>query len=509
MRLNSKITSSVAGASVILSLMGILGKGIGFIREIIYANNFGLSSEFELFLTSAALPVVLNSAAIYLCQHYFIPAFNRIKNESEKAGNDFFNYTFWWFVFGGFIVSGILFFLSNLMLNFYLGSISFELKQKGLQIFLIFLLTIPINAGISVITAYLQANFNFIYPALSQVLLNIVIIVLIILFTNVFQIFILPVSFVAAYLIAFIMLYKPVRNKISFNLEKIFKFRYKLSDVNILISLIFIEVLSLSYILIDRYFIGEVPDGGIAALNYALVIYLLPISIFSIPLITTMFSKFSRSSGLNDVLETDFYNASRINVFIFLPITFLLYLWGDLFLKLFYERGEFSSNDTLLTYAALQSYSIGLIFYSAYLIAVKLLYSINKYNLVLVISIIAFLLKILFNFLLVDSLEQNGLALSTSFIYIFLFFVGLYLSLKQIKARNKFFMVNVILYFVANGTISYIVSYFLVLIFGIEGIISNILQITIFILTYVINSYLLKDKEYYTIKNTMVNILNR
>ena len=68
--------------------------------------------------------------------------------------------------------------------------------------------------------------------------------------------------------------------------------------MNILISLVFIEGLSLSYTVIDRYFIGEVSVGGIAALNYAFVIYSLPISIFSIPLITTMFSKFSSSPKL-------------------------------------------------------------------------------------------------------------------------------------------------------------------------------------------------------------------
>jgi len=316
-------------------------------------------------------------------------------------------------------------------------------------------------------------------------------------------------SFTAAYLVVFVLLCYPVRVKLKFVSVHILKLRYKLSDINILISLIFIEGLSLSYVLIDRYFIDRVPEGGIATLNYALVIYSLPVSIFSLPLITTMFSKFSRSLAISpEILRTAFNSASRINIFIILPLAFLLFFWGDFFLQLFYERGEFSSTDTILTHNVLQYYTLGLIFYSTYLIAVKLLYSINKYNLVLIISVIAFLLKIFFNFLLVDNLKQNGLALSTSFIYIFLFFVGLFLVIKQIEMKNKFFHINMIIYFAINGMISYFVSYFAVMLLGKKGIILNALQILIFLFVYLINSNLLKDQEYITIKNTVFNILS-
>ncbi len=506
MKINTKIASSIAGASAILTLMGIISKGIGFIREIIYANNFGLSSEFDLYLTSAALPLVINTSLIYLCQHYFIPAYNKVKKESEPKSIDFFNYIFWWFIFVGISIAVLLFICSGLIINFYLSSISFELQQKGLQIFSLFLITIPLNAGMSVITAYLQANFNFVYPAASQIVLNIVVIILIIFFTEIFRIFVLPLSFVMAYIIAFIFLFNLVKDKLKFVSGHILKLRYNLSHINTLISLVFIEGLSLSYVLIDRYFIGKVPEGGIAALNYALIIFSLPVAIFSLPLLTTMFSKFSQSSSNSpEMLRTDFMNASKINLFIIIPVAFVLFLWGDFFLHIFYERGEFTAADTLLTYTALQYYTLGLVFFSTYLIMVKLLYSINKYNLILIISVIAFLLKIFLNFLLVDNLKQNGLALSTSIIYMFLFIAGFYLVMKKINIKENFIIINLI-YFATNAIVSFLIVYVALNIVNTNAFFSNILGLIIFLGIYTLNSFLKKDSEFRLIKKAVLNI---
>ncbi len=117
----------------------------------------------------------------------------------------------------------------------------------GIKIFTLFLITIPINAGMSVIMAYQQAKFKFVNPAVSLIVLNISVIILILLFSDLFAILILPISFVIAYIVAFIFLLIFVRDNVRFTFTKIFKVRYKLSEMNILISLIIIEGLSLSY----------------------------------------------------------------------------------------------------------------------------------------------------------------------------------------------------------------------------------------------------------------------
>lgn len=510
--LNHK-SKSVANASILLFIFGIIAKIIGLLREIIYANNFGLSKEYDLFLTIAAIPVVINSMMLYLSQHYFIPIYNKLSDvksndDSYLTKNDFFNYSFWWFTIFGIIVALVLYIFAKIIFNSYLNFLSSEIFEKGILIFYLLLITIPLNASISIISAYMQANFNFILPVISQLILNIILILLTIFFTNLLDIFILPVSYVIAYLISFLSLLVFVYPKLKFAKSLIFKSRFKKSDFSIFISLIFIETLSLSYVITDRYFIGQVPEGGIAALNYAMIIYLLPYTIFSLPLINVIFSKFSEVVSKTSVsLSNTFLDSSRINIFVMVPVIILIFFWGDLFLRILYERGKFTSSDTLMTFQVLQNYCLSLIFFSNYLISVKLLYSINEYKKVLLFSILALAMKIGLNFILVDKLEQNGLALSTSFIYLLLFISGYYFSNKLLKIENKLFHFNSIIYFLLNGLISYILSNQLIKIISFNSIIDQFVAVILFIIFYIINSSLLFDKEFITIKKELLKLL--
>jgi len=506
----NKVITSIAKATVLLTLFTILSKVIGLFREMIYARNFGLTSQFDLFLVSAVIPIVINTSIVYLGQHYFIPAYNRAKSVSEEEAYNFFRTTFWIFIFGGVLLALILFFLSGTIVNIFLSSQSLQFQETGTEIFLLLLITIPINAGMFIVIAYLQANFRFIYPAITQIIMNIILLTVIISFTDVFEIFVLPLAFLISYLSAFIIILIPVRKFISFTFPTLLKFKQNLKDINVVVSLIFIEGLSLSYILVDRYFFGDIPSGSIAALNYALIIFSLPVSVFSISLITTFFSKFSKAS-VNDKeqLNIDFKKAITINIFIMLPVSIVLLFWGDLFIQLFYQRGKFTASDTVLTHNILQYYVISLIFFSSYLVIVKLLYSVNKYRYVLVISMIAFVLKIVFNFSFVNTLQQNGLALSTSIVYTFLFLTGSFIVTNVLNIKNKYFHFIDILYFIINATVSYLVSLIILNFYVVQGLYSKITSIVLFLSVYIINSKLLDDKEFELIKNSLVSFLQK
>ena len=64
--MNQKFTSTIAGASIFISIVGLLSRGLGFIREMIFANNFGLETEFDLYLVGAVLPISIKSVILYI-----------------------------------------------------------------------------------------------------------------------------------------------------------------------------------------------------------------------------------------------------------------------------------------------------------------------------------------------------------------------------------------------------------------------------------------------------------
>ncbi len=508
--MKKKFGSTVAGASLILSIIALFSKGIGFIREVIYANKFGLSTEYELFLVGAAVPIFINTAIIYLTQNYYIPSYNQALRISKEASLEFFNFTFWWLIIICIFISLLLAALSSIVISFFIGDTSSTTSIIGRKIFLLFILTIPFNAVIAVISAKMQADFKFIYPAVIQIVLNLLVIIFILVFTDYMKIFVLPISFVAAYIISALILIKVTSSEIKFSPKTIFNKMQIYSDYKSFVFLLIIEILSLSYMILDRYFYDVVPDGGIAALNYAIVIFALPISIISLPFVTTVFSKFSQNSNFAQELnKEDYKNALTINNFLMIPISFLMLFGGELFLSFFYEHGQFTSESTKITAGTLNYYTIGLVLYSSYLIVVKYLYSTKLIGKVLFISILAFVLKLVFNLIFVKYLFQDGLALSTSLVYIISFIVGFYFINAGLSFSERSFYLKSLIYFFINSLISLVITFLVVNVTPNGNIYQNIFAGLLFVFIYSMNSFLLKDKEFNLIVETVNKFFSR
>ena len=74
--MSRKFTSTVAGASLLLATLGLLSRGIGFIREVVFASYFGLGKNYDIYLVGAVLPITIDTIIFYLVQNYFIPSFH-------------------------------------------------------------------------------------------------------------------------------------------------------------------------------------------------------------------------------------------------------------------------------------------------------------------------------------------------------------------------------------------------------------------------------------------------
>jgi putative peptidoglycan lipid II flippase len=167
-----RFTETIAGASIFISILMLVSRGFGFLREVVFAGYFGTGEQFDLYLVGAVLPITINTIIFYLGQNYFIPAYNKFVISRGSEASFFATQIFVKFIFGGIILSGLLFLVSDLIINLYLHSSSIEICSVANSIFRIFLMTIPLMAGISILSAYLQAKLEFRYPALSRLFLN-------------------------------------------------------------------------------------------------------------------------------------------------------------------------------------------------------------------------------------------------------------------------------------------------------------------------------------------------
>jgi len=263
-----------------------------------------------------------------------------------------------------------------------------------------------------------------------------------------------------------------------------------------LITIILIESLSQLYLLFDRYFYADITSGGIAALNYAFIIWILPVTIFSLSLATAVFPIISQAiSNYSQEQVEKIYNENiSVNTFLFIPLAFILFFYGDTIIRILFERGKFVEESTTMTYNVLRYYSISLVFYSIYAVFNKIFYSLNKIKMLLWITVVGLLIKLVLNFLLID-LKQNGLALGTSISYIFFFFATYFILNANLKIKNRSLLIKDIVMHFTNCIICFLTVRFIYSIFDINNIVLDATVILFFVCIYSLNSILLKHQS--------------
>ncbi|CZE51054.1 integral membrane protein MviN [Campylobacter geochelonis] len=179
---------------------------------------------------------------------------------------------------------------------------------------------------------------------------------------------------------------------------------------------------------IDTWFASFLAFGSISYLYYTNRIFQLPLALFAIALSTALFPKISKQikSG-NDTLALNLLSQS----FHFLLALLLFSTIGGVMLSkeiiaLLFQRGEFTSTDTLNSAPVLVAYMVGLVPFGLAKIFSLWLYAKMKQNIAAKITIQTLVLNLLLCALLVKPLGASGLALASSV-------GGLYLLVMNIK----------------------------------------------------------------------------
>jgi len=128
---------------------------------------------------------------------------------------------------------------------------------------------------------------------------------------------------------------------------------------------------------VDLLLASLLATGALAALGYAQILYLLPVSLFAMSVAAAELPELSRSSQDPDELVGRLdAGLRRITFFIgFTTVTYLVA--GDLIVSAVYERGRFEDSDTTLVWMILAAYSLGLPAIGASRLMQNVLYSVG------------------------------------------------------------------------------------------------------------------------------------
>ena len=402
-------------------------------REAVQAYLFGATLLVDAFVISFNFPEMIQTLFFSgATSAFLIPVCSRYledREEFSKVYSLFINVA----IIITVLVSIALLLASGPVMQLIAPGFKPEGRHVARYLFIIMIPVIPLHAMLSVMKAFLNAKEHFAAPELSGIIWNVIFILAALTISGTIGIYSLAVG-VTLGAVAQILLQIPYLRSLGIHYEMILPLDHpSLNQARRLFTgaLIATSVVPINSF-VGRTIASYLPAGNVASLAYAFRIFILPFSLFAVPVYTVLFSKLSRLYHEEDWQGIDSHiDSSLVLVCITLiPSTIFICVAGDVLVKLLYQRGAFTTKDTLMTYRALSGYSLGLIFYALSISFARIFNARHDMKTPAVIGLTSIGLNAILVYLLMKPFGNLGVALATSTISFYNFTV-LYVIYKR------------------------------------------------------------------------------
>ena len=433
-KIKRRLSSSQSIAAGTLSIMffTVLSKGLGFVREMVLAANFGTSWRLDALIVAMDPALKIGGLLSSAIASMMIPIFVNLRaNRDNKALKEYTS--------GIILITAMLLLAFGCLLTFFpeffvrLFAPRFNPEETAYAIRKMRIMgLLPLLQGFNTLaSSVLKSEKKYMLYSSVQLIFNIVAIPTIILFAPFFS--------EASYLLAFIV------GTFLMNLAFLYIIRGKLQPVGfrgvlknpairetLVLALPLIMSGSLGIInnIVDKAFASSLATGSISSLRYAQTMKGMITSIVVGSLMTTVFTELSESGGKKDhsALEFRLRKSSTDLLNFLIPLTAWAVLMARPLIALFFERGEFTDRSTTIVSAAFIGYSLTIVIAPVGQLISKTFVAFKKTYLTFFISLMSIGLNYLFNFLLIQRFNTMGIAISTSLVSIINILILYYLQ---------------------------------------------------------------------------------
>lgn len=422
-------------AAGLVAALSILSRLLGYVREALLASRFGASAVTDAFLVAQEIPASIYfviSASLVLA---FIPVYRsmvqkRGEAEAWRLFNSVLNVTG--------VISVLLLVVGWIFAPFYMPLLvpgfpaeAVELVVKLTRTMLPLLLIMGMNglAG-----AVLNARERFGAPALVGFLSNLIVVAALFLVTKPEQIFWVAVGVVLGGLLG-MLVQVALLPRLGYRYQARIDWQDPMLGLvgRLIVPVVIATSVQQVQTFATRLVASGLAEGTISALNYANRIAALPYGVIGVAVTTVLFPTLAEQGAgerLAELRET-ISRGMKILAFLLVPMAVGTFLFGEPLIRLVFERGAFTAEDTQVTGLALQYYCLGILFIGWVDLFNRTLYAVQDSTGPMFAAILTVVLNVVGNYLLVGPLGHGGLALSASISYL----VGVMLLLWRVQRR--------------------------------------------------------------------------
>lgn len=419
-----------------IAIFTVFVKLVAALKEIVIAYRYGVSDVLDAYLIAfmyASFMVTILGGSF---SSALVPTYVAVRlNQGRVAAQALLAKVTGWsgiiFITAAIVLAALSFWLVPLV-----GS-GFDEKTLALTLKMVpILLPVMIFFGLSSIwSPVINSHGSFKFPALTPIFPSLGIIVFIYLCPASWGGYALALGSVIGYFLEMIVLGVWLQR---FDLSPIpsLEIDNQLKTVGILfLPLLFSAMMNTGMGIVDQSMAAMLEKGSVAVLNYGYRVVGIIFS-FSAAIWIVALPKFSKLAAAKDYssLRSSMMQQIRAIMTLTIPLVIILILLSNLIVKILFERGAFTSEDTQIVALIQSFYLIQTPFYICSGLIVRMLSSLNQNKILIWGGAMALGANIVLNLLLMKIFRVAGIALSTSFVSVITFcFLLFALNLKLKK----------------------------------------------------------------------------
>jgi putative peptidoglycan lipid II flippase len=414
--LGRRFIRRIPRGALMLSFIAAVNVVLGFAREGVIAYHFGTSADLDTFLVAFTLPrlIVMQSAQITVS--IILPLY--VAHLEAGRRDDATALLRRWFVFLVKVMTGFCIAAALLapVLTYLIGPGLSAAQRDDASTWLRWLLpyvwVITLAGCFKVV---LDQNRRFFMPAMSGAFVSIAVIVACFAAASSMGVAAMVPGYIAGGLIAFVFQWK----QSSEYEPKLMSFREM--PVHIQLPLLSGGIMVLNSfahqanLIIDRVFASSLPEGSIAALNYAHSILMVPQSVVSAALATALFpvlAEMISRGAWRQAFQTTLRWTIVVMFLSLIPVLAMIF-WRHELVTLIFERGAFGQRATEMTSTVVLVLSFTLLVQGSNALVMRLLLAQQQLRLILITTLLAVLAKVIANLVLVPDFGLQGVAWAT------------------------------------------------------------------------------------------------
>lgn len=401
-----------------LMFITIISKIFGFVREAVMANYIGAGELKSIYTTANTLPVVVaNFVAVGIISG-FIPIYNRAKNEEGEASAEKFTSN----IFNILMVFATIALIFGLVFAKPFSKVlSPDLDGEWLDLAAnytrIMMFAVYAYLYSAVFRGYLNIKGDFFNPAITGIIMNIVIIIFTVLTGKTGNAYLLIIGALLGNVLQYILFPRATR-KSGYHHDRIIDFsnKYVRQLMVIAIPVIVSSAAGEISIIVDNSMASAYfGKASISKLFYAKTMLTLITGVITVSVTTALFPKIAElgQSGKINAMKKSISSSVVTTLLLVVPATIGMSVLSQPIIELVFERNAFTPEDTIIVASLLSSYAPFIIFQSISDVVDRGFYAVGDSKTPVIIVVIQQLINIIFNMILINFFGINGLALST------------------------------------------------------------------------------------------------